>query len=234
MRPSVKTSSAPPRKSWLSATRCVTLTPKPNVVAFGHAYTANTGSSNKEFHYVDGTSFSCPLVAGFAACALQAQPKLTAMQLFHEIEKSADLYPYCDYSYGYGVPQADYFTGTRKAVEPTFKFQKTDKGVQVVFLKNVKNSYMYLKNSKADGTITAYSQKKIESVNKNSHFLITEGDIVTINIGGYTQSYTVNNHSRVSSTDGITIESDDDSLYVSPFYTIPSTIKPIEKKLAKE
>lgn len=207
---------------------------KPNVVAFGHAYTANTGSSNKEFHYVDGTSFSCPLVAGFAACALQAQPKLTAMQLFHEIEKSADLYPYCDYSYGYGVPQADYFTGSRKAVEPTFKFQKTDKGVQVVFLRNVKNSYMYLKNSKADGTITAYSQKKIESVNKNSHFLITEGDIVTINIGGYTQSYTVNNHSSVSSTDGITIESDDDSLYVSPFYTIPSTNKPIEKKLAKE
>ena len=46
---------------------------KPNVSAFGHALAASP-STNKSVSYVDGTSFSCPLVAGFAACALQACP----------------------------------------------------------------------------------------------------------------------------------------------------------------
>ncbi len=208
---------------------------KPNVVAFGHAYTANTGASNDKYHFVDGTSFSCPLVAGFAACALQAKPGLTAMQLFHEIEKSADLYPYCDYTYGYGVPQADYFTGTRKAVEPTFKFQKTDKGLQVVILKDIKDGYMFIKNSKADGTITAYSQRAVkDNFQKDRHFTIAEGDIVTINIGGYTQSYTFNDHSRYQSDDGISIESDDDSLYIPPIFEGHAYSNLNEKKTLKE
>jgi hypothetical protein len=57
----------------------------------------------------DGTSFSSPLVAGFAACAWQANPEYSNMELFRELEKSGELYPYYDYAHGYGVPQADYF-----------------------------------------------------------------------------------------------------------------------------
>ena len=131
---------------------------KPNVVAFGHAYTANTGASNDKYHFVDGTSFSCPLVAGFAACALQAKPGLTAMQLFHEIEKSADLYPYCDYTYGYGVPQAGYFTGNSKKAAPTFKFVKDGENVNLVPLKNYYNCRIVIKSSTPDGTIHNYSK----------------------------------------------------------------------------
>lgn len=44
------------------------------------------------------------------------------MQLFREIEKSGNLYPYFDYAHGYGVPQASYFTeNNRIAVSPTFE-----------------------------------------------------------------------------------------------------------------
>ena len=115
---------------------------KPNVCAFGYARTANTGN-NHATHYVHGTSFSCPLVAGFAACAWQASPGKTAMEMFHAIEQSSDLYPYCDYSFGYGVPQAAYFTGDRKAVEPTFRFVIEEDSVHVVPTRPIKHSHLF-------------------------------------------------------------------------------------------
>jgi serine protease AprX len=78
---------------------------KPNVSAFGAAIVSAPNRLKKVF----GTSFSTPLVAGFAACAWQTNRTLTNMQLFSEIEKSGNLYPYYDYAHGYGTPQASYF-----------------------------------------------------------------------------------------------------------------------------
>jgi len=78
---------------------------KPNVTAYGHVM----GASKQFMSKTQGTSFSSPLMAGFAACAWQANPGWTNMQLFHELEKGADLYPYFDYAHGYGVPLAENF-----------------------------------------------------------------------------------------------------------------------------
>lgn len=91
---------------------------KPNVAAFSKAITA--GKNGLEVAH--GTSFASPLVAGFAACALQASPGMTNMELFSEIEKSADLYPYFDYAHGYGVPQASWFVNGREKPKETFEF----------------------------------------------------------------------------------------------------------------
>ena len=170
---------------------------KPNVVAFGTAHTAATGginNYNNNYHYVDGTSFSCPLVAGFAACALQAHPNLTAMQLFHEIERSADLYPYCDYSYGYGVPQADYFTGDRKKVEPTFKFEKrSDLRMSIVPLTdNPDRCRVFIKNSHPDGTIIDYQKIELDSFTTDMNIDICYGETITAHYNGYTESYNCN------------------------------------------
>jgi hypothetical protein len=55
---------------------------------------------------VDGTSFSAPLVAGFAACVMELNPNDKAFEILSKIEKTGHLYPYFDYSQGYGVPQA--------------------------------------------------------------------------------------------------------------------------------
>lgn len=166
---------------------------KPNVVAFGHAYTANTGASNNKYHFVDGTSFSCPLVAGFAACALQAKPGLTAMQLFHEIEKSADLYPYCDYTFGYGVPQADYFTGNRKPAEPTFKLEKTnDATVRIVPLKdNPDKCRLFVKNCRADGSIIDYEKIELSQFTHETDLNVCSADRLTVHYNGYTESIQV-------------------------------------------
>ena len=53
-----------------------------------------------------GTSLSAPVITGFAACLMQANPKLTNRQLMDVIEQSAHLYPYGNNFVGYGVPQA--------------------------------------------------------------------------------------------------------------------------------
>jgi subtilisin family serine protease len=53
-----------------------------------------------------GTSLSAPVITGFAACLLQANPKLSNKELISLIEKSSHLYPYGNNYVGYGVPQA--------------------------------------------------------------------------------------------------------------------------------
>ena len=53
-----------------------------------------------------GTSLAAPVITGFAACLMQANPKLTNRQVRELIEKSSHLYPYGNNYVGYGVPQA--------------------------------------------------------------------------------------------------------------------------------
>lgn len=78
---------------------------KPNVCAPGTAMVASSSSIKKNY----GTSFSTPLIAGFAACVWQLNPDKNNMEIFRLIEKSGHLYPYFDYAHGYGIPQASYF-----------------------------------------------------------------------------------------------------------------------------
>ncbi|HET6244793.1 MAG: S8 family serine peptidase [Bacteroidetes bacterium] len=90
---------------------------KPNVSAFGKVIAA--GKANLSL--ANGTSFASPLIAGFAACAWQKNPKLNNMEIFKEIEKSGDLYPYYDYVHGFGIPRANYFTQENSPnIVPTF------------------------------------------------------------------------------------------------------------------
>jgi subtilisin family serine protease len=62
-----------------------------------------------------GTSLSAPVITGFAACLLQANPRLTNKELIALIEKSAHLYPYGNNFVGYGVPQASRALALAKA-----------------------------------------------------------------------------------------------------------------------
>ena len=105
---------------------------KPNVSAPGYA--AGAGTKNRvKGNY--GTSFSSPLVAGFAACVLQKHPEYSREKLFIEIQKSGHLYPYFDYAIGYGVPQASYFYGEEKD-EISFSAELTSNGLFVKILDN--------------------------------------------------------------------------------------------------
>jgi hypothetical protein len=107
---------------------------KPNLAAFGVVLT----TTPKGYERLEGTSFSAPLVAGFAACLWQKNRQLTAMQLFSGLEKSAELFPYFDYAHGFGRPRYRYFVPesglTQKAsnTTPTFDFVPHDSLVAIV------------------------------------------------------------------------------------------------------
>lgn len=126
---------------------------KPNVVAFGHAAVANPSGGFTDAY---GTSFSSPLTAGFCACAWQTMRDKTALEMKAEIEKSADLYPYFDYAFGYGVPQAAYFTGDKKAAERSFNLVQEKDGVKIVVPKVVKDQDVFINVEGADGVLLGY------------------------------------------------------------------------------
>lgn len=52
----------------------------------------------------NGTSFSCPILAGAAACLWQTNPSKTNMEILEIIKQSADRYNNPDTAYGYGIP----------------------------------------------------------------------------------------------------------------------------------
>ena len=126
---------------------------KPDVVAFGHAEVAKPSGG---FTEADGTSFASPLTAGFCACAWQTKRDLTALQMKAEIQKSCDLYPYYDYAFGYGVPQAAYFTGDLKPAERSFNIVQEKDGVKIVVPKVIENQDIFINVEGADGVLLGY------------------------------------------------------------------------------
>lgn len=104
---------------------------KPDVCAPGNVLVANGDGSKTENS--EGTSFSAPLIAGFAACLIQKFPDLSPMQLMDTLHKCSSLYPYYDYAHGYGTPQASYFFDTTAVHPPTFTFgQKNDSVIVII------------------------------------------------------------------------------------------------------
>lgn len=99
---------------------------KPNVCAPGDV----TAAQNERLTRTQGTSFSTPLIAGFAACLMQFHKDWTNMQVLDAIERSGRLYPYFDYAHGYGIPTFRYFTDTVIA-EPTFNIDLQQAAVLV-------------------------------------------------------------------------------------------------------
>ncbi len=130
---------------------------KPNVCAFGTTMVMDPDNNQIQ---VDGTSFASPLVAGFAACALQANPSMKNMDLFRLIEESGHLYPYFDYAHGYGIPQAKYVISKKKdEIKTTFVASYIDGYLQFAIAGDMPlgaAQLMYLKVEKSDGSIIDY------------------------------------------------------------------------------
>jgi hypothetical protein len=184
---------------------------KPNVVAYAHV----TAAAPSGLTSTQGTSFSSPLVAGFAACAWQTNRNLTNMQLFSEIEKSGTLYPYFDYAHGYGVPQAGFFCNKEhKSVNPTFKI--IEKGDSIIVMinnfgeaptgkqlmsgsenptsykkePNGAKEYLYYNIMNKSGVLDSYyvvevSQPEVLTILRKDY---TDGEILNVHYVGYTVS----------------------------------------------
>lgn len=102
---------------------------KPDICAPGDVLVAAREKKGNVYAYSDGTSFSAPLVVGFAACLMQKYPEITAMGTIDSIRHSGHHYPYYDYAHGYGVPMAGYFYRENYAPAKSFNFSRSDSTV---------------------------------------------------------------------------------------------------------
>ena len=75
---------------------------KPDNVALGVNVIVQT--SVNEVLKSSGTSFSCPVLSGMAACIMQAVPGATPGELADALHRSADRFLVPDSLYGYGIP----------------------------------------------------------------------------------------------------------------------------------
>ncbi len=163
---------------------------KPDVVAFGEAQVANPSGG---FTSAFGTSFASPLTAGFCACAWQTKRDLTALQMKAEIQKSCDLYPYYDYAFGYGVPQAAYFTGNHKPAERSFNLVQEKDGVKIVVPKIIENQDVFINVEGADSVLLGYYKVHPDSTgikldNKN----FGQGKKLNVSYNGFYDSCPIN------------------------------------------
>ncbi|MBP5556758.1 MAG: S8 family serine peptidase [Bacteroidales bacterium] len=174
---------------------------KPNVSAMATRVDVANPSRSQLYTKASGTSFASPLTAGFAACAWQTHREWSCQQLLAEIEKSGSLYPYYDYQYGYGVPQADYFTHTSPASKsPTVKLYQTDSAIFIVVPDEcIRNKNLLYHIAQADGRLVEYrtvlikERENIVKVQKSSYRNI-EGWVLRAYYDGYIAEYHSDNN----------------------------------------
>jgi subtilisin family serine protease len=75
---------------------------KPDVAAMGRRATVSFFDGS--FGTSNGTSFSCPILAGAAACLWQAHPSKSNLEVLNAIRQSASYYLTPGDSLGYGIP----------------------------------------------------------------------------------------------------------------------------------
>ena len=75
---------------------------KPDVMAIGSSTSVVSGSGS--IQHDNGTSFSCPTLAGMVACLWQALPNKTAKQIIGIVRQAGNNVAHPDNIYGYGTP----------------------------------------------------------------------------------------------------------------------------------
>lgn len=172
---------------------------KPNVCAPGEVVSASAEGFSNTF----GTSFSAPLVTGFAACLLQWDPTLKPMELLRHIERSGHLYPYYDYHHGYGIPLADKALGLHVVDSSAFTIKPSGDYINFMVAKKYlpaqdsaghplsEPNKLYLHVEQPDGMLKYY--KVIEVVEEEGYFIeaatLNKADILRVHFQGLTKTY---------------------------------------------
>jgi hypothetical protein len=94
---------------------------KPDVMAQGQASVLSDVSGT--ITTANGTSFSCPILAGMVACLWQALPTKTNQEIKQLITQSADRYASPTVQFGYGIPDFSLALANRLSV---LDFSKND------------------------------------------------------------------------------------------------------------
>jgi serine protease AprX len=141
---------------------------KPNVCAPAVVITAHKNSVDRAY----GTSFSAPLVTGFAACVWQLNREKNNMEIFGLIQKSGHLYPYFDYAHGFGIPQASYFFEGANPVQTELPFVVRIENDSIKVVMNDLEvddtspfDYLYYHIENAQGILRYYAIIKVNQAN---------------------------------------------------------------------
>lgn len=98
---------------------------KPDVCAMGEGPVVYDPSGN--IFQSNGTSFSCPILAGGAACLRQAFPTKSNFEIMDAIRESAHLFKTPNDSFGYGIPDlaiAFMILGNKSEAKPNQAFEQ--------------------------------------------------------------------------------------------------------------
>jgi hypothetical protein len=94
----------------------------------------------------------------------QLHPEYTAWQLKTEIEKSGNRYPYFDYAFGYGVPQAGYFFGEKPEKKEILTIYEDS--VNVYVTSKDAETPIFFKITNGDGTVEHYGESTLYKQSK--------------------------------------------------------------------
>jgi hypothetical protein len=160
------------------------------VCAFGKA--AARGRSN--VGVVFGTSFSSPLVAGFVAAVRQMHPDWTAKQIYQAVCQAGHLYPYFDYSHGYGVPQAEKILEPAAEPLPTFSFLIDDGLIAVSIDRDAlapKPANLYWHVQRPDGRLRNYGVRRVndERTVRFPGMRLEPGETLRVHFEGFTGAF---------------------------------------------
>jgi subtilisin family serine protease len=138
---------------------------KPNISAPAYVLVPHL---NGNFISSQGTSFSGPLIAGLAACLMEKYPEKSSEEIFTLIEQMGHLYPYYDYSHGYGIPQpAEILIEDSSKQTPAFTAAFNEGKVSLVFASEVVadsvnypyGRVLYYHFEKPNGSLDSYEHK---------------------------------------------------------------------------
>lgn len=149
---------------------------KPDISAPGYAVVAKGRGSYGESA---GTSFSAPLVSGFAACLIQARPTATRKEIFEQVRQSGHYFPFYDYELGFGVVNAAKLFAQDSLIQNTFSVIHKSDSVFVAFSPEIMNDSLDFPNGRMlyahlageDGKLQASFQQAMDNSTKYFYFL---------------------------------------------------------------
>ncbi len=124
---------------------------KPDIMAQGQ--NSVLSDTNGNIATANGTSFSCPIMAGMIASFWQAVPNLNAQQIVNFVRQASDRYTFPDSQYGYGIPNFQQALNTALNINnltiSDFQIQqiRSNNSLRIVFPNNFKNVTLALYNT---------------------------------------------------------------------------------------
>ncbi len=118
----------------------------------------------------NGTSYSAPVITGFAACLMQHNKKATNKEVFLLIEQSSHLYPYGNNYLGYGIPKASKVLTLLK--------QPTTATLPILSYQSAKNNTYTLKLKDQKAKVQVFHKKNATIIVKQDFLTAEKGKLL--------------------------------------------------------